>query len=701
MVAFIFWLVMWGGNSLTGWLIVRRFGRFSAPFTLLLSAVLGTAINGWWAVFLAEIGYFRPIVLLLLFLVLNGGLALWSLRVPISWPIVSPKLTPPFWLIGGWLPVAVWLFGRPHQFIQGGADAGVYINLAANIARTGRILIQDSTLAQFSPALYPAFFRQLGVGFHAAYNYLPGFFIEHVGTGQITPQFYPLHPVWLAVAHLFGGVQATLLLNGYWAILSSVMIFAIGQAIGGWRLGALTLVGLSLNALQLWFGRYPTTEPLTQLWFWTAILSLFYWFRDENSPRLWPLLAGLALGNALLTRIDTFFLIVIPFAILFVHGFIRPLPHQRWFHLPFFALALHTFAHAWWQSRPYFLETFDGAIDWLIYDWYVLVGVALLALIGLVGLLRGKAWWVKFGRYRSYFLAILIIAILSLTIYAWFIRPMARPIFYIDGSGAELPIIDHQNLIRLGWYFSPLGVWLGIIGGCWLLWRLRLEIAPLLAIGFFFTALYVWHLQANPYQIYSMRRFVPVTLPFLTLTGAYALTQLLPDSIKVKKLGWPRMGAGLLLMGLWLAGLAWNARGFVSQVDNVGSSEQIAAFEANLPPYSILIFNERSAYGQGELLGTPLHFLYGHDVLTLYDLEGVDSAELSRQLTSWHEQNRTIFWVSPSNGGKWDSAEWQLSNPTPYSISLTQLEANYWQKPTQLAVNLWEGTRYELLPAQK
>ena len=694
--ASLFWLVMLVGNGMTGWWIVRRFGRYSLPFSLFLSLLLGTAINGWGAVFLAEIGYFRPMILLITFVLINGCLALGTLRTPRA--AFSPfKRTPVIPILALWLPMALWLFGRPHQFVQGGADAGVYVNLAANIARTGRILIDDPVLAQLSPTLYPAFFRQLDTGFEATYNYLPGFFIEQVGNGRITPQFYPLHPVWQAIAHLFGGVPASLLLNGYWTILSCIVIFAIAQAIGGWRLGALTLAGLSLNALQLWFGRYPTTEPLTQLWIWTAILSLFYWLRDDDPSPLWPLLAGLALGNALLTRIDTFFFLAVPLAILFVHGFVRRLSHQRWFHLPFLALALHTFAHAWWQSRPYFLQTFDSGMIWLLYDWYVLLGGVLLAGVGLVILWRGKALWLRFGRYRPQLLAVLIVAILALTTYAWFIRPLARPIFYLDGSGAELPILDHENLIRLGWYFSPLGIWLGIAGACWLLWRVRLQTAPLLAIGFFFTALYVWHLQANPHQIYAMRRFVPITLPFLVLTGAYFLIQLLPNSMSAKR--WQlRSGTAILLMGLWLVGFAWNARGFVSQVDNVGSSEQIAAFQADLPPHSILLFNERSAYGQGELLGTPLHFLHGHDVFTVYDFAQLNSAEFSQQLHHWVEQKRPIFWVSPSNGEKWDSAEWQLTNPTPYSIQLTQLEANYWQKPTQLARNLWEGNRYQISP---
>ena len=41
-----------------------------------------------------------------------------------------------------------WLFMRPHEFVTGGADAGVYVSLCANIANTGSLLIREPMLAE-------------------------------------------------------------------------------------------------------------------------------------------------------------------------------------------------------------------------------------------------------------------------------------------------------------------------------------------------------------------------------------------------------------------------------------------------------------------------------------------------------------------------------------------------------------------------
>ena len=42
---------------------------------------------------------------------------------------------------------AAWLFFRPHEYVLGAADAGVYVSLGASIAHERSIVIEDETLA--------------------------------------------------------------------------------------------------------------------------------------------------------------------------------------------------------------------------------------------------------------------------------------------------------------------------------------------------------------------------------------------------------------------------------------------------------------------------------------------------------------------------------------------------------------------------
>ena len=115
----------------------------------------------------------------------------------------------------------LWLMLRPHQFITGAADAGVYVNLGANIAKMGSIVIHDDVLADMDPTLQQAFLRPIDNPIANSYVF-PAFFVMNGGTGEIVPQFYPLHPVWQAVVYDFGGVSAELLLPGLWGVRSGL-----------------------------------------------------------------------------------------------------------------------------------------------------------------------------------------------------------------------------------------------------------------------------------------------------------------------------------------------------------------------------------------------------------------------------------------------------------------------------------------------
>ena len=59
-------------------------------------------------------------------------------------------------------------------------------------------------------------------------------------------------------------------------------------------------------------------------------------------------------------------------------------------------------------------------------------------------------------------------------------------------------------------------------------------------------------------------------------------------------------------------------------MDYRGVIDQLDRFNAALPPHSVLIFGDSAPVGVGDLLGTPLRFLYGHDVFTLRNADALD-----------------------------------------------------------------------------
>lgn len=654
----------------------------------LLSAwALGFTIVGWPALLAAELGWFSLPQTALCAAAL-GGLPWVVARRP-SLPLPRPNRTA-LWLALWALP-AVWLFGRSHQYAYGGADAGVYVNLAAQIARSGSIVFDDPLLATLDPALADHLLLTNPWFEHARYALFPAFYVTDPAAPRVTPQFYPLHPVWQAIAYTLGGVRAALLLPGLWALWGALAVWLTARDLGGRWMGVLALAGMTLNGLQVWFARYPTTETLTQALLWTGVWALGRWL--QRPGRLWPLLAGLLWGQVLLVRIDMFFLLLLPLGIAGLWMVRRSAvpPAAAWLLAPLLGLALHSYAHAWFQSRPYFLTTFGAEFMRLRADG---VWPALAAAVALSGGLLAARWALarpELWRRRIPALRLLACAaLLGLALYGWFVRPLAPAAAFTDAyTGTTGVLLDAQTFVRLGWYLTPFGVWLGVAGVCLLIWRGDRRVWPALGVGLIFALLYLWRLRAGFHQVYAMRRLLPAVVPLVILGGAAA--------IQVAAL-WrprraPRAGAAvaLLIAALWLGGLLTAGWRFIRQVDAMGSVAQIAALSAQLPPDALLIFNDGRPYNQGELLGTALRFLHGQDALTLRRAESLDVARFAQQVARWEREGRPIFWVEIPEGAAWPLPARPLRDPLPYEIVFDTLESTAAHKPSALFRAYWAG----------
>jgi len=715
-------ILIFSANLLTGWLVLRAIGGLDGDWLarLMASAAVGTVVNGWLALVLAELGWFSlgrvTAVWLLLLLVIGNpyavirqrfsGFGIPSRRHPIT---LSPRHLVTFsshhLLLLLWLPAAIWLFFRPHEFIIGGADAGVYVSLSAEIAQHGSIRIQDDVLAGLDPDLYPALLRPVSNP-EAPFYLLPAFFVTGEPAGQITPQFYPLHPVWQAVAYGLGGIRAELLLTGLWALLGALAIYLTARDIAGEAAAMLALAGLSLNALQVWFARYPTTEMLTQFLFWAGLWALANWL-DGRSPstRAWALTAGLSFGATFLVRIDAAFVLPV-LAGLALWLWLSPHrpAHGRYFWTPLLLLLAHSLVHALWQSRPYFFELFQFALRLGGQSMVWLAAAAVIGLAGLGTLWRWRDEGTRLVRWRQpflavqpfltaqLFLAVAAVLVLLLGVYGWFVRPaLGSTVAYFDPFSTQMiPAPNAENLVRLGWYLSPAGVWLGLAGVAWLVWRLNRRTAVTLAMGLLFALTYLWNIRANPHQIYASRRYVPAVTPLFVMGAAVLIGQ-----VAARK-SWWRVGAAALLTAVWLGGIGWNARGFVSQVDYGGMIDQLAAFNAQLEPESVLIFHDPAPVGVGDFWGTPLKFLHGQTVFTLRDPALADAGLLKRTMEGWQNDGRSVYWVG--------NTEWLRENGLSfatvgiYTLTANNMEASYTNKPQKVIKIEWRLELARLTP---
>lgn len=681
-------------NWVTGALVLRQFPAFNADrlARLMAALALGAGINGWLVVISAEFGWYAPITLALLWLL---PVSIMSVRLfvrHIAKPAAPQRLHPSTALLLLWLPVAAWLFLRPHEFVIGGGDAGVYVNLATNIHNTGNIVFHDQTVADLDPALHDALLYRLPQPTGADHTYMAGFFATDPAQGEITPQFYPLHPAWQAVAYSLGGLDATLLMTGLWAILSSVVVYLTARDQLDWRIALLALAGLTVNALQIWFARYPTTEPLTQFLVWTSIWALGNWLGDldddsaEDSRRVWALLAGMMLGQTMLARIDMLFILAVPVTIAVWLSLRRRSWSAAafwWFALPLALFALHAGLHGVIQSRPYFNSIYGFMLRVAGRSWYLPVAALFIFAVAFVVLLRFRQRIDQLARWRRPFLLGIIVLLVLLALYSWFIRPN----LFINTPRFS---VEQENLVRLGWYLSPVGIALSVAGACHLIWHINRRTFFTITLGLFFALLYLWSLRNNPRQIYAMRRLVPAVLPFAMIAAATIPGWFLAQRERL------RGAVGIIIAVVWLGGLAWSARGFVTQRDFAGVTTQIDALNAQLDPHAVLIVDDAQPIGYGDFIGTPLRFLFNHDVFTLRNPASVNRAAFASQLQSWHAAGRAIYWMETPDSSGWPLDDSLLQDQSPFLITFPQMEVTLLDKPDQILDQVWAGTLWRV-----
>ncbi len=690
--------------ALTGFLLAARFiprgSRWSLPMAF-AALVMGVISVGWVALVLAELGVFSVPALLAVLAMPVGLLGFWQWRgagkgdATGEYAPPEDRLARWEWvMLAVWLAAALWLYFRPHEYIFGGADAGVYVSLGAEIAQHGGFRVTDELLAGMTPEMRAAVLRPLPNTPFADSYYLPGFYVTDEATGQLTPQFYPLHPVLQAIVYGFAGggapgVHAELLLTGLWIMLGALAVYLTARDIGGPATGALALIGLTLSALQVWFGRYPTSEALTQFLLWAGIWSAGRWLEERRPAALWAFVSGCAFGAVFLVRIDSLVLLPV-FGVVLLWRWLRGWQRiDSWFAVPFGVLVIHSLLHGHFLSAPYFYETVGYGFILLGRLWPFLLG-------GLLGLALLLLWLPRrVGRYRApdhvqrVVRYVLLALLFAYALYGWFLRPELNTITLRPDtfSAGEIPVTNHENWIRLGWYLSPLGIWLGVLGAGLMLWRVNRQSVMVLALGMMFAGVYLWNISANPHHVYVMRRYVPAVMPFFILGAAYLLGYL-----GFRRADWARSASAFLrrlpqpvgplivaaVAVAWLAGLGWSARGFVSRVDFRGLTEQVDALAERLPPDAVLLFDDQSPVGQGDIWGTPLKFVYGYDVFSLRRPPETMSAVLVESIETWQNSGRLVIWIGPTDWLDKQGMSYQIEEVI---LSSERLEGSYTHKP--------------------
>lgn len=622
--------------------------RFDEALFLAVAVSVGAA--AWIGLLLAEAGRFSLVTSAFVL----GALAVLALllgRRRLGWPLPPVgrlRDTAPALLV---LALAFALQARPTEYLVGGRDPGTYVATMALVARTGGLAYTDPGVLSVPADDVDLFYRNPDNP-DFSWGRFMGFPLERPQTGRVFPEFFHLFPAFGAYLFQAMGVKGALATPPVFGILGTLAVFFAFRRVLGEAPALLAALLLGVNVVQVWFARYPMSEPCSQFLLFLAFLAVALW-EEEGSPAFGAL-AGACLGLGLLVRIDGV-LLALP---VLLYVLVRRVQHTlTWKQAatllaPFGLLGLHAAVHAALWSRKYLLNIAERPYWRQPTSVWLLVGAGVAATALAVHVCAPRLRRALEGRTPA-LRGVIMAGLVALALYAYFGRPLLSAWAGGDGNDParmatshvaiailrdlgfhRLAAHDAQALVRLGWFVTPLGLVLALLGVLLMLreWRRRYLLVLLTAGAyglFFLYKVRVW----NDYY-FALRRFVPVVLPFLLGAAALFLTRLARGG------GARRLAAGALAVVLFASALAttWPLRAYT---DWRGAVRFVADVARRFGPRDVVIFEQpRSVH----LLSLPLWAVHGVNALELARFNP-DPRKLRHLVDEWRGRYRNIYFV--------------------------------------------------------
>jgi hypothetical protein len=401
------------------------------------------------------------------------------------------------------LATVLWCW-PPFETVLGASDSTMYVNAGIHLARSGSLFVRGTAASLLGEQTATVIFPSVRADGAGPFIRLPGGLLAaHRSDEVMVPAFFPLLPVWTAVATLAGGQEAAPAVAPLAAGLAvwAVTLF-VAETAGATAAVAAGLLLLA-NFAFWWFGRFTMPEPLACAFLWGGLVML--------RRRLY-VTAGTMFGLASLARAETLLFVIgatamwavwtrpgrtrlvglalgfVPLALLAVAGLV--------------VLPNHHLAYLWNDLTL-------GV--WRVWTDSSAGAAALLPAIALIGLLVGAGLLFSLRGGSSSDRTLRVLSVLALA--------LASGLYLFAGGGSD-PI---RSLQWLGAYCSwPVLAF--AVAGTWVLWRDGDETAHL-ALILCGIALLVFAINPRVagFHPWAIRRFVPVVIPGLIVGAAVAV----------------------------------------------------------------------------------------------------------------------------------------------------------------------------------
>ena len=577
---------IWPALPLTGYWLFIRFNRESGidsiPKITSFSLMTAVGIVLWSIVLLSSAmadiyraGYFGLIGWFITLFILKG-----LFKKKKSFIQESFKVSGWDWVLVVGFALTAWLYlGFPTESIFLGRDEGLYANHAIYIAHHGRLDI---------PYPWP---ESLDTIFSKVFREVPGFFPTKP---TMMVQFAHLFPVWLAQAFATFGHHALFRFEAMVALLFLCIFYGLCRSVMPKPYAVIATLFLALNPSEIWLARRTLAEILTQLFIWSGLFVLL--FAQKNNSKKLARWAGVLLGFSSFVRVDSFFLVPLLFFSHLVQKMIEGPGEKKSSSIwsSFYQTALPVFALA----LGYY--TFDSKIYLSIFS-PLLKQIGILTLAILFALLASTQ--VNLKSIRVLFtgrttLVLIGIALIALTIYAYWLRPNIEPYSTINAPEHFLHgTRDYRenSMVNLAKYLSPPVIFVAIWGWFVTLWaiiRRRKDLHLVVGIVCFagFSASYLWRPSVAPDHFWAIRRFVPIVIPGFILFSALGMKWILNRFPK----GWFIAASTVVIIFLSIFTISANKLIFAF-AEEKGYFMQLQQLAEKLPSDSIILANDDHA----------------------------------------------------------------------------------------------------------
>jgi 4-amino-4-deoxy-L-arabinose transferase-like glycosyltransferase len=242
-------------------------------------------------------------------LIFCGGIALATVR-----RVALPMSARQFAAAGLIALVALAFRWSPFLYVDGGQDQGVYVAMSSHFARTHGAAITDPVRSRLSESEKAEYDRlnqrherttaQVPGRFEGEHQ--PGVYIADLSRSSYVFQFYPLHPLWMALAAGVFGEDNRVYSLVVFSLLGVLMLALIAYEVAGREAAPAYIAALLLaaNPISVFLSRFPLTENVALFFAASALYYLLRYARDARAAYL--LLSAGAWGCLFFTHIGGF-----------------------------------------------------------------------------------------------------------------------------------------------------------------------------------------------------------------------------------------------------------------------------------------------------------------------------------------------------------------------------------------------------------